>query len=414
MRARLMLAALALALGAALAPGAARAEPVTLRYRLLPQWSEDNRDSPFLLPDSFSPSPQRQLTQEAELHVQQGGWNATGTVSALTVERESPQYGRVLNELFLDTHVLGQDVTVGKKVLSWGVGNAFRPLDVIQREKRLDLFISAPEGVPLLAWQHFGAATEWTLVYANPARGEDTAPRLDESVAARVFTTSGGLDLQGVLRLSERNRAQAGAGFAQVLGEAWQLRGEALYLARYERRLNPLAEQGATRLVKVDPTVTERSDNGVQALLGATRSWAGGVSLMAEIWYDDEAYTAKEWDDVIALTERQRALLGKPGVPASAVFGNVGFNSVYFDRTNLLRENVFLRASYTGEKWEPALEGLYTPEDGGWVTTGRLSYQGNRFRFHARVRRFGGPTRSAYGVVPTRGAVLLGLEWSLG
>ena len=94
--------------------------------------------------------------------------------------------------------------------------------------------------------------------------------------------------------------------------------------------------------------------------------------------------------------------------------GNVGFSSVYFDSRNLVRENAFVRVSYTGEHWEPALEGLYTPTDGGWATTARLAYQGNRFRFQARLRRFGGAEGSAYRALPTTGSLLLGLEWSFG
>ncbi len=393
---------------------AVQAGPLDVHYRLLPEYDEDNNESPFRLPESFRASPDRQLRQEVELHVQQGGWNATGTVGALYQAHESTQYDRVLNEFFLDSKVFGQDVTVGKKVLSWGVGLGFRPLDVIQREPRLDRFMSASEGVALLAWQHFDASTEWTAVYANPLRGKDNDARLDESGAGRLFMTLGNLDLQGVVRFNERNRYEAGAGFAWVIGDAWQLHGESLYLNRYGRKINPLATQAGSLLSRSDPIVTETSANGVQALLGFTNSFTGGISWSLEFWYDDEAYTAREWSDLIGLTRRQRALEGRPGVPRAAVLGNVGFSSVYFNSRNLERENAFLRVSYTGDHWEPALEGLYTPEDGGWTTTARLTYQGNRFRFQARLRRFGGAEGSAYRALPTSGSLLLGLAWSFG
>ncbi len=393
---------------------AVQAGPLDVRYRALPEYDEENRESPFFLPDSFHSSPERQLRHELELHAQEGGWNLTATASALNQEHGSPQYDRVLNELFLDTRVFEQDVTLGKKVLSWGVGLGFRPLDVIQREPRLDRFMTSPEGVPLLAWQHFDASTEWTIVYANPLRGKDNDPRLDESGAGRMFLTLGNLDLQGVVRFNERNRYEAGAGFARVIGDAWQVHGEALYLNRYERQINPLAGQAGPLLARIDPIATETGDTGLQALLGVTNSYAGGITWSLEIWYDDEAYTAGEWADLIDLIRRQRALLGKPGVPRNAVLGNVGFSSVYFDSRNLVRENAFVRVSYTGERWEPALEGLFTPTDGGWAATARLSYQGDRFRFQARLRRFGGAEGSAYRALPTTGSLLLSLEWSFG
>ena len=73
----------------------------------------------------------------------------TGTFSGQERRRAN---GKLLaNEAFVDFGANQNRFTVGKKILSGDVSYGFRPIDVIQREVRLQVLPLALEGVPNLA-----------------------------------------------------------------------------------------------------------------------------------------------------------------------------------------------------------------------------------------------------------------------
>ncbi|MGZ5714302.1 MAG: hypothetical protein ACXWIG_09125, partial [Caldimonas sp.] len=73
---------------------------------------------------------------------------------------------------------------------------------------------------------------------------------------------------------------------------------------------------------------------------------------------------------------------------------------------------VYLRASWQHDKWQPALDILYTPADAGHVVTGSLGWQGDRVRFDAGVRVYGGPSDAVLAQVPTRRTAYVAGTWS--
>ena len=393
--------------------GVVWAADVGVVLRMVPEYHEAERDSLFYLPDSYAVFNERISRQTVELNYRRNGLSFLGTAGLTVAEGERADSEGIINELYYDAQVLGQDISFGKKIMSWGVGFGFRPLDVIQREARRRLYFWPLEGTPLLAWEHFSADSAWTLVYANPLRGEATERQDDESLALKYYRLLDQVDLHGVARLSERHKLEVGAGFAHVVSDNLSWHGSFLVQQRYQKTLNALIGDETVLLSAADPTVTQTFDDGIKALLGFSWTWDSGMSFLAETWYDSEGYSEQEWQALQTLTQRQRALLAQNDIPQAAVYGNIAYNMAYFGQPNLLKQNVLLRLSYDGEKLDPTWDVQYTPEDGGWVSTIGLKYEGNRHRLDMGLRRFGGDESAAYRLLPRQWSIFVGWQWAV-
>lgn len=176
-----------------------------------------------------------------------------------------------LNELTYDRALAGGFITAGKKVMSWDVGYAFRPLDVVQREDRRALNPLALEGIPMLAWERFDADSATTVVWANPGRGKAAGiatQREDEAVAIRQYFQRGARDEYGVLRLSRRNGIEAGASFSQVVNDGVELHASLLW--------------------------QQRPAHGGKALAGFTWTTESKFSVLGEAWTDRSAMPGQQ------------------------------------------------------------------------------------------------------------------------
>ncbi len=370
---------------------------IAVRLWAAPEGSRSNHDSPFAPAAELAQVGGERGRGEADLRLRRGGLTAELSARAIARTGENLHSQGLVNELFYEAGVLGQHLTLGKRVMSWDVGFGYRPLDVVQQEDRRALHPFALEGVPLLAWELFGDEWALTLLYANPLRGRTPAPRDDESAALRHYRKLGAVDVHLVARYSERTQVQVGAALAVVLGDAVELHASSRYQRRSERFAGPACGEP---LAASDPTAVAVSADVVAALLGFTISPGLGLSILGEAWLDPAGSGADEWRALAARASGQRALLGDASFPVAAVLANLAWGQRAFDRQNLLRENLFLRASRKGERLEPAVDLLYTPEDGGWVATAAVGYQGERTRLEGGLRIFGGPPGSAYRLFP--------------
>lgn len=181
-------------------------------------------------------------------------------------------------ELALERPLAGGYATAGKKVMSWDVGYAFRPLDVVQQEDRRALYPGTLEGVPLLAWEAFDAERAVTVVWSNPGHGKSGQPRDDGALAVRLYRQRGARDEYAVLRASARNGIEAGASFSQVLDDGVELHGALL------------AQQGHDEW---DGTRWQPRTGGGKALAGFTWTTQGQLSVLGEAWVDRTVVAAQ-------------------------------------------------------------------------------------------------------------------------
>jgi len=377
-------------------------------FRVFPEYHHANSDSSFLIPKPYHEFNQYRGRQEIEASLQAGEFNALATTRTVLEDRSKPDYESLLNELYFDSVIADYDVTLGKKIMSWGVGYGFRPLDVLQREDRRLLYAHTLEGVPLLAWDYFADnGSAFTLAYVNPLRGQQDEHIDEESFAMKYYGLWGNMDIHAVARLSERNKGETGIGFAHVLNDALEWHGSILYQYRYQKWLNRLSD--SSLLATDNPWQPQYFDNGINALLGFTWTHTSGIALLGEFWFDDSAYTQTEWEDLRQLTQNQLKQLGT--VPDGAIYNNIGTSSQFFSQQNLLQQNLLLRLSSDGDNVDSALDWLYTPQDGGWVLTASLKYEFSQQHIELGARTFGGQSDSAYKAIPED--LMIYLSWQI-
>lgn len=268
----------------------------------------------------------------------------------LTLSRDSRtgDTGRI-NELSLERPLAGGFATVGKKVMSWDVGYAFRPLDVVQQEDRRALNPAALEGIPMLAWEAFDAERAVTVVWTNPGHGKREQPRGDGALAVRLYRQQDSTDQYAVLRVSARNGLEGGVSFSHVADDELEWHGSVLLQQRHE---------------------TWMADG--HSFPGWRRYSGGGKALAGFTW----------------TTESKFSVLGEAWVDRSAAPGR--------------QRNVLLRAAQTSGDFEVASDVLWQPLQGGVGGSRTYSvsatWNAAPWLVSGSVRRFAG---AAGGVVRT-------------
>lgn len=373
-----------------------------------PEWLSMDGNSPYYVAPPTVVLPHRASRQDLELRAQQGGFNAQGILRQQVAEGASPEYHGIANQLYYDGQVSpGLGWTAGKKVLTWGVGFGFKPLDVVQREDRRAVNAPPLVGQPLALIERFTATDALTLAWVRPGQGRGDSDADDPALALHWYRLAGSDDYHVVARLSGRRGAEAGVGATHVIGDAWSIYAAGLYSQRYRIRRSQLIASGSL-LASADPMAEESRRGSLRAVAGAQWTGESGWSWLVEAWYDGDAYRRADWQRLEALTANQRAA----SVPATAIDGNVAWSSQAYLAANLLRENLLARLSYDDrDGFRPYAELLVTPRDGGTVATVGASYEGNRQRVSLGLRRLGGAADSAYARAPIRR--LLWAEWRL-
>ena len=396
-------------------PALAAESAAAFKLRAIPEIHDENPNSPFALAIPLTNLAHDRARTELEMRWAWNGINLVATARSSARAGAKPDKELLVNEVYLEPTLFGERFSLGKKIISWDVGFGFRPLDVIQQENRRSIFASTLEGVPYLAWEKFTEDAAWMLVLANPGRGRAgmvNNAKNDESLTLKYFRRVDNTDVHALLRISRRNRIEAGASFSSVVGKGMEWHASLLQQAQYEKTANMLVGRPGLPLSTTDPFVAQTCRQGRKALIGATWTGESGFSLLVEAWYDRRAHSADDWHAAADLARRQAALLNKPGLPESAVLGNLAYGTRAFEQPNLLRKNLLLRLSHRseGESLEPAVDMLYTPEDGGRVVSASLGYEADRYRIDAGLRVYGGRADSAYRLLPEKRVAYVALQ----
>lgn len=189
-----------------------------------------------------------------------------------------------VNELSLERPLAGGFATVGKKVMGWDVGYAFRPLDVVQQEDRRALNPVTLEGVPMLAWEAFDENRAITIVWTNPGHGKRGQPKDDGALAVRLYRQHGSTDQYAVLRASDRNGIEGGVSFSHVASDALELHGSVLLQQRHDEWVYR----------RQAPPRWQRIEGGGKALAGLTWTTESKFSVLGEAWVDRTAARGRQ------------------------------------------------------------------------------------------------------------------------
>ncbi|HEY0722129.1 MAG TPA: hypothetical protein VGE50_12850 [Gammaproteobacteria bacterium] len=366
-----------------------------------------NDDSLFAAAEPYPGIAHRTLGEELFSRYSAGGVVVEWAATHQAAEGASSNQGR-LNELYLDFAGAGLDFTMGKKVMSFGVGYGFRPLDVIQQEVRRPLLRTRLEGVPVAVVEQLDGDSSLAAIYVNRLEiDSDGVRRGHHEGVLRHYRFWGDLESHALLHLDETLGAAPGAGFSWVAGERLELHGSFLYMARYLLPVHTLLGSGEL-LATSDPWRLEERHGGSKVVLGSSATF-GSLTLLGEAWHDDEALRAAQWRALFELAAAQRALLGT--VPAAAVYANLAWDQRAYQHPSALPDNLLLHLGYDGQRSDPYLDWLTTPEDGGQVVTLGLDQELRQWlKLRVGVRRFGGPIDSAYGQMPQHHVAFLELN----
>ncbi len=346
-------------------------------------------------------------TLQAELRAAAGGWNALVTLQQQALQNQSANTSSWVNEMAYSGNAGNWQFTAGKKIVSWDVGYAFRPNDLVQQEVRRTLVSSTATGRALLQAERFEADSAWTLVRVNPGNSPDARGAEEPALAARYYLHQGASDWFGFARSGQRSGNSLGLALAWVASDALELHAS----VRALEQADTLAYAAPVGLLATQtPWRNSSTGNTAQALLGANWTSANQLSLLLEAWWDGSALSPSQWDE---WRLRNQRLLAAQGAPIAAVAGNLAWQADAFAASSSLqRSNLFLRLAWEHEGWQPAIELLHHPQDGGLVVTVSLRYQGDRMQLQGGLRDYGGPSIAVLAQLPYRQQAYLLGRWA--
>ncbi|MBC8162113.1 MAG: hypothetical protein H7Z42_12950 [Roseiflexaceae bacterium] len=335
------------------------------------------------------------VAAELELRGAAGPVSGIATARQTAYSRGKPSHELIVNELQWSGQAADWHITVGKKIVSWDVGYAFRPLDVVQQENRRSLITSTLEGVPVLLAERFSNDAALTIALANPMRRSAPVGRDEPAIALRGYWRDGKTDWHAVARVAQETGWRAGGAISHVASDEIEMHGSLLRAQRLEHTIVTIRSNGPSSYN------VAAGEGGWQALLGATWSGENKIAVTAEAWHDERAWSRSQWR---AWRSRAQGWNDLP-IPASARAGLLASEADAFNVASLQRDNLMLRVSYAGEAFSPSLDTLYMPADGGMIITARVTWTGDRSAVEAGWRAYAGPAESVVRQLPSRGSV---------
>ena len=377
----------------------------------------------------LSPPPTDAATAEAELR---GHWrDGTASLSAQVLLQatravvgtsgggNSDTTARI-NELALSGDHGAWQTSAGRKVISWDVGQAFRPNDLVQQEVRRSLLPTPLQGRPVLQLEHFDADASTALVWANPHHFNATAQAQrgaeESALAARWYgrTAGGAADLHAFARLGRHTGASLGAASAWVASDALEVHASARVAKHHDGWQTGGGSSGS--LASANPWQIATLGRTAQALLGASWTGESQQSLLVEWWHDGTAPSDAMWRDWGARNAALAAAATQPGVPTPAVAGNLAWQASplagVLGAPSLRRNNLFVRLAWQPGPWTTSLDAWITPADRGRALTASVQWQGDRVKLQAAVRQVGGPRDAVLAQMPTRRSAALQASWA--
>ena len=325
--------------------------------------------------------------------------HAVATVQARSLQGGTTVSDGWLNEAYVSGKALGWQWSAGKKVVSWDVAYSFRPNDMVQQEVRRTLASEALSGKPLLMAEHFDADTAWSLVWVNPLEAQSNTGTKETALAARVYRRAGAVDWHGFARQGGHTGTSVGAAASWVASDAIELHAS---VRAYQHANSIRSTNTGTGLSTANPWQATRTGPGQQWLVGGTWTHESQIGLTVEAWHDNTALSDAQWSDWTARNQALPQWLALR-VPVGAVAGNLAWQGNAFGVSNSLRQdNVFARLSWQHDRWQTALDLLYTPADQGHIITASVQWGGDRIKLEAGLRGHAGPQSAIVRQLPVQ------------
>ncbi|WP_444919528.1 hypothetical protein ACJJID_11015 [Microbulbifer sp. CnH-101-G] len=321
--------------------------------------------------------------------LQLAGWEGQVSVLHDADNGAGEESELIVEEFFWQGGWFDWDLLAGKRRLDYGVSYAHRPLDLFLPMERNPVSLRTNEGVAVVSASRFTASGELSLMLVDANASQLIDEALPKGIAARWYQLEGESEWQLLGYLDDQRGLNIGASWVATYGESWELHSEGRYQQHYRQWLKPDGPEAS-----VSPREGEQSD-GWQALLGMTWAHRAGHTVIAEYWFDSRAWHTRDWKK---LSENAR-WYREQGVrwdgiryASAAAFLSEGRN----------RHNVMLHWRLSNHNYNPKLDLLYSPDDGGLVvTTGIHREMNSNWTLGASIRYFGGAKQSYFAQLPS-------------
>ena len=243
----------------------------------------------------------------------------------------------------------------------------------------------------------------WELSYSLPVNDQGRWGLTTDLDLGRRRVAGPGLQAGRALRWETQPKTDMGALGSWLASERLEFHGAYFRARRFNDLTGDLGgTSGSTALYQT-------SDASASQLLGGIR-WAARdhLNLTAEAWYDGSAPSDAFWGSWIGKPEAIRSVLAQPGWAPTAYAIGRATTRAGIDTQSLRRTNMVVRSSWRIEGWEPGVDVIYTPMDGGLMTTAKVVWQRQGLRIDAGARFFGGRQNSLYALVPVDRVVYVG------
>ncbi|CCN80941.1 conserved hypothetical protein [Vibrio nigripulchritudo SFn27] len=335
----------------------------------------------------------------------------------------NPESDLIIRELFwqgsVDLAGTTLDATVGKIRQDYGVGYGYRPLDVFNPYRRNPVGIQVEEGVGVVSLSHFGAEGEWTAIATTSSLTQQETTEIQKAaqqhgVGVRYYGLRGDSEFQVIGYFDDVRKGLVGASWVTVFGSEWEWHSSAVIQRKH------LAYHHPNQLLA--PVVLETQGAAQQVMTGITWSSFSGHSVIAEYWYDSRAWGKEEWEDAQVSATSLRETYGQDRLADSYGLG--------LTNANLTKHNVMFHWTLDTQNWQgqhwtaapgwfekltPTVDLMIAPEDGGVISTPRLSFEwyddgSSRFETELAARFYNGKDKSLYKNLKTNSMILLNFK----
>ncbi|CCO46586.1 conserved hypothetical protein [Vibrio nigripulchritudo SOn1] len=335
----------------------------------------------------------------------------------------NPESDLIIRELFwqgsVDIASTTLDATVGKIRQDYGVGYGYRPLDVFNPYRRNPVGIQVEEGVGVVSLSHFGAEGEWTAIATTSSLTQQEATEIQKAaeqhgVGVRYYVLRDDSEFQVIGYFDDVRKGLVGASWVTVFGSEWEWHSSAVIQRKH------LAYHQPSQILA--PVVLETQRAAQQVMTGITWSSFSGHSVIAEYWYDSRAWGKEEWEDAQVSATSLRETYGQDSLANSYGLG--------LTNANLTKHNVMFHWTLDTQNWQgqhwtaapgwfekltPTVDLMIAPEDGGVISTPKLSFEwyddgASRFETELAARFYNGKDKSLYKNLKTNSMILLNFK----
>ena len=375
---------------------------VDLNWRALVEQQHSSHSSLFPADNQW------QTVQALDLSAEQDGMRVAATAWHQQVIGDSTS-ALTLSELFYDFSQGDWQWSLGKKKLDWDVSYGFRPLDLFSPTDPLAVYTAVAPGV----WQ---AQAEYLTedgafsVLCNQSRAEFSIAGQQIAGAwgcgTRWYQRLSEWELQWIAHYDTQLKTRLGFSAVSVLTDALAFHTSVLWQHRFIT--SEFSADALSASTFINPVQARWQHAAWQGVAGINYSFAAGMNLIAEYWYDGRSPSDQQWRDLLQQVPLQAAALQTD--PRASHY--LSAERQMFSSQNLFQHNVMLHLRAANEHWRPELTLVYNPIESTLLINGKLCYDlADGQLLSLGFRRYAGQSAGIYRQLAFDHSIYLGAEF---